>query len=91
MLEGWRDSPTGDCPECLALPRTHRAENGLSDFDPPAESHRAAVVPRMGRFPVVVRESTIALLPRDHDPQVYRWNQPRARGSMREPARGRGS
>ncbi len=30
---------------------------GLSDFDPPAGSHRAAVVPRVGRFPVVIRES----------------------------------
>jgi hypothetical protein len=32
-----------------------------TDFGLPAESHRAAVVPRMGRFPVVIRESMIIL------------------------------
>jgi hypothetical protein len=42
----------GDRPSypCLGLPRCHRVLIDLTDFELPAEDHRAAVVPALGVF-----------------------------------------
>ena len=48
-------------PRVGAYPQGHRDR---SDFAPPARWCRAAVVPRMGRFPAVIRESMTSSLSR---------------------------